>query len=67
MEKITVQLANPIFNRLHTLAVEYSVSTNVLVNAAIKKLIGDVDLLRDLRAGGIKLENITSCPHAQNE
>ena len=64
MEKITVRLANPLFDRLHTLAVEYSVSTDLLVNAAVRKLIEDVDLLRDLRSGGIRLENVSTYPHA---
>ena len=67
MEKINIQLANSLFNRLHTLAVEYSVSTDVLVNVAVKKLIADIDLMRDLRAGIIKPEHTATYPHAQSE
>jgi hypothetical protein len=67
MKKINIQLANPLLNRLHTLAVEYSVSTDTLVNIALKKLIDDIDLIRDLRAGRIKLENSATYPHDQSE
>ena len=57
MEKITVQLTNPLLSdKLHTLAVEYSVSTGLLINLAVKRLIDDVELLRNLRAGKVKLE-----------
>ena len=56
MEKINVQLTNPVFNRLHALAVEYSVSTDALINAAIEKLIDDIDFIRELRAGKTKQE-----------
>ena len=57
MEKFTIQLTNPmLYDRLHTLAAEYSVSVDLLVNLAVKRLVDDVELLRDLRAGKIKLE-----------
>ena len=57
VEKITIQLANPmLYDKLHTLTVEYSVSIDLLVNLAVKRLIDDVELLRNLRAGNVKLE-----------
>lgn len=57
MENFTVQLTNPLlYDRLHTLSVEYSVSVERLVNVAVKRLIDDVDFVRKLRAGEIKLE-----------
>ena len=43
-------------DRLYTLAAEYSVSTDLLVNLAVKRLIDDVDFLRNLRTGKIKFE-----------
>ena len=57
MEELTVKLANPLLaDRLHTLAVEYSTSNDLLVNVAVKRLLDDVALLRNLRAGKVKLE-----------
>lgn len=49
-EHITVQLEEPmLFDKLHTLSAEYSVSMDLLVNLAIKRLIEDIDLVRNLR------------------
>ena len=67
MDRINIELSNSLFNRLHILAVEYSIPIDVLVNVALKKLIDDVDLLRDLRAGKIKLEESAIYPHDQSE
>lgn len=54
-EHVTVQLEEPmLFDKLHTLSVEYSVSMDLLVNLAIKRLIDDIDLIRNLRCGKIK-------------
>ena len=54
-EHITVQLEEPIlFDKLHTLSTEYSVSMDLLVNLAVKRLIDDIDLIRNLRIGKIK-------------
>jgi len=51
-EKYTVQLTNPmLYDRLHTLSVEYSLSVDFLVNAAVEHLIDDVDFVRKLRTG----------------
>ena len=57
MEKITIQLVNPMLHdKLHTLATEYSVTIDFLVNLAMKRLIDDIELLRNLRIGKVKLE-----------
>lgn len=57
MEKFTFQLTDPmLYDRLNTLSMEYSVSVELLINVAAKRLIDDVDFVRSLRAGIIKLE-----------
>jgi hypothetical protein len=57
MEKITVQLSYPmLYDRLHTLSAEYAVPTDILVSLAVKRLLDDVELLRDLRTGKTKIE-----------
>lgn len=54
-EYVTVQLEEPmLFDKLHTFSAEYSVSIDLLVNLAIKRLIDDIDLIRNLRIGKIK-------------
>lgn len=51
-EKFTVELTNPmLYDRLRTLSAEYSVSTEQLVNVAVKRLLDDVDFVRSLRTG----------------
>ena len=50
-------IINPRFSdRMYTLAAEYSVSTDLLINLAAKRLIDDIDLFRNLRAGKVKTE-----------
>ena len=57
MEKIIVQLINHMmYDKLHTLAIEYSVTTESLIILAIKRLIDDVEFLRNLRASMINVE-----------
>lgn len=57
MEIITIQLSNPmLYDRLHTLSMEYNVSTDLLISLAVKRLLDDVELVRALRNGKIKLE-----------
>jgi len=57
MEKITIQLANSMLHdKLHTLAAEYSVTIEFLINVAVKRLIDDVEFLRNLRAEKVKPE-----------
>lgn len=54
-ETFSVQLTDPmLYDRLHTLSAEYSVSVEVLVNAAVKRLVNDVDFVRSLRIGQIE-------------
>ena len=56
-ESFIVQIANPMLHdRLHTLSVEYSISEEMLVNIAVKRLMDDVELVRNLRLGRIKPE-----------
>ena len=51
-ETFSVQLTDPmLYDRLHTLSAEYSVSVEVLVNAAVKRLVDGVDFVRSLRTG----------------
>ena len=48
----TVQLTNPmLYDRLHILSAEYSVSVEYLINEAVKRMINDVDFVRSLRNG----------------
>ena len=57
MENQYIKLKNPlIHDKLRTLADEYSVTIELLINLAVNRLIDDVELLRKLRAGKIKLE-----------
>lgn len=52
METFTVCITRPmLYDRLHMLSAEYSVSVEFLVNTAVKRLIDDVDFVRDMRTG----------------
>ena len=54
-KQFTVQLTDPmLYDRLHTLAMEYDLPVELLVNAAVKRLIGDVDFVRHLRIGKVE-------------
>ena len=54
-ETFSIQLTDPmLYDRLHTLSAEYSVSVEMLVNVAVKRLVEDVDFVRSLRTGKIK-------------
>ncbi len=57
----TVQLTNPmLYDRLHTLAMEYDLPAELLVNVAVKRLVEDVDFVRSLRIGkaeGMRAQN----------
>ena len=49
-EEFIIQIMKPmLYDRLHTLSAEYSVSVDFLVNVAIEHLIDDVDFIRNLR------------------
>ena len=51
-ENFTVQLTDPmLYDRLRTLSAEYDLSVESLVNAAVKRLVDDVDFVRSLRMG----------------
>lgn len=57
MEIITIQFNNSmLYDRLHILSAEYSVSVDSLISLAAKRLLDDVELVRDLRNGKVKLE-----------
>ena len=50
-EKFIVQLTDPmLYDRLHTLSAEYSVSEEFLVNAAVNRMINEIDFVRSLRS-----------------
>lgn len=54
-EKFTVQLTDPmLYDRLHTLAMEYDLPVERLVNAAVKRLLDDVSFVRGLRTGKVE-------------
>ena len=53
MEQGTIQPNPPLYDKLLTIALEYSVTVDLLINLAVKRLIDDVELLRDLRAGKV--------------
>lgn len=56
-ESFIVQITDPMLHdRLHALSAEYSISEELLVNIAVKRLIDDVELVRNLRLGRIKPE-----------
>ena len=56
-ETFSVQLTDPmLYDKLHTLSTEYSVSVELLVNVAVKRLVDDVDFMRSLRTGKIEGE-----------
>jgi len=52
-EHFTVELTEPmLYDRLHTLSAEYSLSVEFIVNAAVARLLDDVEFVRKLRTGG---------------
>jgi len=52
LECFMVCLTNPmLYDKLHMLSAEYSVSVGRLVNLAVKRLIEDVEFVRGLRIG----------------
>ncbi len=51
-ETFSVQLTDSmLYDRIHTLSAEYSVSVEQLVNVAVQRLVDDVDFVRSLRMG----------------
>lgn len=56
-EDFVVRLTNPMsYDRLHTLSAEYSVSTELLVNVAVERLLDDINFVRKLRSGKVDLK-----------
>ncbi len=56
-ENFRIYVTNPmLYDRLHTLSMEYSLSVESLVNAAVKRLVNDVDFVRGLRMGKADME-----------
>ena len=57
MEMITIRLSNPMLcDGLHELSAEYSLSPDLLISLAVKRLLDDVEIIRDMRSGKVKLE-----------
>lgn len=56
-EDFRIRLTSPmLYDRLRTLSAEYSVSAELLVNIAVKRLVQDIDFVRGLRIGKIEAE-----------
>lgn len=54
-ETFTVQLTDPmLYDRLRTLSVEYDLSVEYLVNMAVRRLMDDVEFVRNLRIGKVE-------------
>ena len=54
-EDFRIQITDPmLYDRLHTLSVEYSLPMELLVNVAVKRLVNDVDFVRGLRIGQVE-------------
>ena len=50
--KLKVELTNPMLgDKLRTLSVEYDLPEELLVNVAVKRLVDDIEFVRDLRIG----------------
>ena len=45
-----------LYDRLHTLSNEYSISVEQIVNIAVRRLLSDIDFVRNLRMGKIEGE-----------
>ena len=57
MEIMTIQFSDSmLYDRLHTLSAEYSLSADLLIGLAVKRLLDDVEVIRNLRSGKVNLE-----------
>ena len=55
LEDFRIQITDPmLYDRLHTLSVEYSLPMERLVNVAVKRLVEDAYFVRSLRTGKIE-------------
>ena len=53
-ENLVIRVTNPmLYDRLHILSAEYSLSTEFLVNVAVGRLLNDIDFVRNLRNGKV--------------
>ena len=53
-EYFMVCLTNPmLYDKLHMLSAEYSIPVEQLANLAVKRLVDDVEFVRNLRLGKI--------------
>lgn len=53
-ENLVIRVTNPmLYDKLHTLSAEYSLSTEFLVNVAVDRLLDDIDFVRNLRNGKV--------------
>ena len=53
-ENLVIRVTNPmLYDRLHILSAEYSLSTEFLVNVAVDRLLNDIDFVRNLRNGKV--------------
>lgn len=53
-ENLVIRVTNPmLYDKLHTLSAEYSLSTEFLVNVAVDRLLNDIDFVRNLRNGKV--------------
>ncbi len=51
-ETFNVPLTDPmLYDRLRTLSTEYDISVEGLINVAVKRLLDDVEFVRNLRNG----------------
>ena len=54
-ETFTVQLTAPmLYDRLRTLSAEYDLSVEYLINMAVRRLMDDVEFVRNLRIGKVE-------------
>ena len=54
-ETFTVQLTAPmLYDRLRALSAEYDLSVEYLVNMAVRRLMDDVEFVRNLRIGKVE-------------
>ena len=54
-EAFTVQLTDPmLYDRLRTLSAEYDLSVEYLINMAVRRLMDDVEFVRNLRIGKVE-------------
>jgi len=53
-ENLVIRVTNPmLYDKLHTLSAEYSLSTEFLVNVAVGRLLNDIEFVRNLRNGKV--------------